>query len=105
MRQLHLFIAHSDSHPEHQMQPTSLEALKTIKLDQRQKEYLDALREVGSPSTDLEVSEASGHGDPNYFRPRRNELVKMGVVVEKESRKCKVSGRYAKTWWFKYGNL
>ena len=81
---------------------TSLLAYKDIQLhlSDRYREYLDALREVGQPSTDLEVSRFAGHSDPNYFRPRRNELVKMGLIVEIGKRECSVSKKTALVWWF-----
>ena len=66
----------------------------------RHREYLEALRGVGHPATDLEVSRFAGHSDPNYFRPRRNELVKMGLVVEAGQRVCGVSGKTCLVWWF-----
>jgi hypothetical protein len=69
-------------------------------LSGRYREYLDSLRLLGKPATDMEVSRFAGHGDPNYFRPRRNELVKMGLVVEAGRRVCSVSGKSALVWWF-----
>lgn len=69
-------------------------------LSSRYQEYFEALRGIGHPATDLEVSRFSGHGDPNYFRPRRNELVKMGLVIEIGKRACAVSGKTALVWWF-----
>jgi hypothetical protein len=63
-------------------------------------EYLEALRKIGHPATDLEVSRFSGHNDPNYFRPRRNELVKMGLIVEIGKRECSVSKKTSLIWWF-----
>lgn len=81
---------------------TSLAAYEDIQQDlsSRYKEYFEALREIGSPATDLEVSRHAGHSDPNYFRPRRNELVKLGLIIECEKRQCSVSGKTSLTWWF-----
>jgi hypothetical protein len=81
---------------------TSLMAYEDIlpELSQRHQEYIEALRQIGHPATDLEVSRYAGHSDPNYFRPRRNELVKMGLVVESGHRPCSVSGKTALVWWF-----
>lgn len=81
---------------------TSLMAYRDVlpELSVRYQEYLVALRGIGHPATDLEVSRFSGHSDPNYFRPRRNELVKMGLVVEVGKRECSVSGKTALVWWF-----
>jgi hypothetical protein len=74
--------------------------LTAIDLSSRYKEYLDALKSVGHPATDLEVSRFAGHSDPNYFRPRRNELARMGLVVEVGKRACAVSGKTSLIWWF-----
>jgi len=70
-----------------------------LELSGRYREYLDALRCMGHPATDLEVARFRGHGDPNYFRPRRNELVKLGLVCEAGRRVCCVSGKLAIVWW------
>ena len=86
------------------VQETSRRAYRDIvshphELSGRYAEYLTKLREIGQPSTDLEVSRFAGHSDPNYFRPRRNELVKMGLVVEAGRRECSVSGKTSIVWW------
>ena len=85
------------------VQETSRQAYRDIvshphELNGRYKEYLDALREMHKAATDQEVSRFAGHSDPNYFRPRRNELVKMGLVVKAEPRVCSVTGKTALTW-------
>lgn len=81
---------------------TSLLSYRDIlpELSKRYQEYLSELREIGQPSTDLEVAWHAGHMDPNYFRPRRNELVKLGVIIEAGKRQCGVSGKMALVWWF-----
>ena len=89
------------------VQETSRQAYRDIvshphELNGRYHEYVDALRGVGHPATDQEVSRFAGHSDPNYFRPRRNELVKMGFVVEAGKRVCSVSGKTALTWWLSH---
>jgi hypothetical protein len=81
---------------------TSLLAYEMMKpmLSTRYVEYLDSLKKIGHPSTDLEVSRFSGHVDPNYFRPRRNELVKLGLIIEVGKRECSVSKKTSLVWWF-----
>jgi hypothetical protein len=81
---------------------TSLLAYEMMKpmLSGRYVEYLDTLKKIGHPSTDLEVSRFSGHSDPNYFRPRRNELVKLGLIIEMGKRECSVSKKTSLIWWF-----
>jgi hypothetical protein len=66
----------------------------------RYQEYLESLRALGKPSTDQEVCNYACHNDPNYFRPRRNELVKLGLINEVGKRECKISGKTALIWWF-----
>lgn len=80
---------------------TSLMSFKQIfpSIAGRHKEYMVALEEMGQPSTDLEVTRFAGHSDPNYFRPRRYELMKMGFVVEVGKRMCSVSKKKAIVWW------
>ena len=48
--------------------------------------------------TDRELSEFLGYADPNKVRPRRNDLVRLGCVVECGKRVCGVSGKLALTW-------
>ena len=81
---------------------TSLLAYEMMKpmLSSRYVEYMDSLKKLGHPSTDLEVSRFSGHNDPNYFRPRRNELVKLGLIVAVGKRECSVSKKTSLIWWF-----
>lgn len=81
---------------------TSLMAYEDIlpELSVRHQEYIKKLKEIGHPATDQEVSRFAGHSDPNYFRPRRNELVKQGVIIEVGKRVCSVSGKTALVWWF-----
>ena len=62
--------------------------------------YFVALLSLGCPSTDREVTQYVGLSDPNYFRPRRHELMRDGFIVKCGKRKCKVSGKTALTWWF-----
>lgn len=47
--------------------------------------------------TDLELASKISK-DANFIRPRRNELVKLGLVVSKGKRKCKVSERTSYVW-------
>jgi hypothetical protein len=48
--------------------------------------------------TDREIARDMGFDDPNKIRPRRNELVRIGVVVANGKRKCTVSGKLAYVW-------
>ena len=62
---------------------------------------MDALWDMNQPSTDVEVSQHSGHPDPNYFRPRRWELEnKLNLIIECNARPDKYTHKTAKTFWF-----
>ena len=49
-------------------------------------------------STDREITSLLGYDDPNKVRPRRKELVNMGLVVEEPKRACTITGRSCYTW-------
>ena len=66
-------------------------------------EYLFALRDIGHPATDLEVTRFCGKQDPNYFRPRRNELAdpehfNPPLVKDCGKRPCTISTITAHQW-------
>lgn len=48
--------------------------------------------------TDYELTKAFGRSDPNFIRPRRNELYKMGMIRQTGVRQCNVTGRLSATW-------
>jgi len=62
-----------------------------------QKEVYKALKELVK-ATDNEITKELCYLDPNKVRPRRKELVDIGVVKEIEKRNCKVTGRLAIVW-------
>ena len=49
-------------------------------------------------STDLEIAYHLGFKDPNKVRPRRKELVDMGLIVDVGVRPCKISHKTAHIW-------
>ena len=63
---------------------TSFESYKQLKpeLKTRQCEILEFLKRQDEPLTDLEITVSMGYRDPNRVRPKRNELVKLGYVIE-----------------------
>jgi len=74
----------SRQHVEHRMRPTSLQAYGELpELGEMQRRVLNVIVE---------------HGDPNKVRPRRFELMEMGLITEAGTRACRVSGRQALTW-------
>lgn len=52
----------------------------------------------GDDLTDYEIAAGMNHLDPNSVRPRRRELVKLGIVSENGKKKCMVTGRTAYKW-------
>lgn len=76
-------------------------------LNERYREIMVALWEIGKPSTDREISRYLVRGDPNYVRPRRFELAdRTGkyfynpLIKNVEKRECDVSGKIAYVWDF-----
>lgn len=80
------------------IQATSQQAFAMIqhKLGERQQEVLAALYKSG-PMTNMEIKELLGW-EINTVTPRTNELVKFGLVHEKERRPCRVTGKNAIAW-------
>ena len=66
-------------------------------LGDRQKVVLILIRK-NPDCTDRELTNLLGSFDSNFVRPRRNELVKLGLIEESGKKKCSMSGRLAITW-------
>lgn len=64
----------------------------------RQKMVLDALIRLGHPATDREICDFLFRTDPNFVRPRRNELYKKGLIKCVGQRTCHVSKKTAMIW-------
>jgi len=81
-----------------QVRDTSLEAYYSIeRLGEKQRRVLAYIKAFPG-STDRELAQMMNCADPNGVRPRRKELVDLGLVVECGARVCRVSGRRALTW-------
>lgn len=76
---------------------TSIESYRTVELCNEQQTVLVAVSAYPD-STDRELARYLGFSDPNRVRPRRNELVALGYVIESGKRRCMVSGKRALTW-------
>jgi hypothetical protein len=74
------------------------------KISQRQEEVISALEVLGT-ATDTEISRHLGYEDPNFIRPRRKELVDMGIIFESEKRICSQTGRLCYLWSLNTGDL
>lgn len=83
------------------MQQTSIinyiELKESGKLGRRQELVYSALNQLGQ-ATDMELAKFMGFDDPNRSKPRRNELVKLGLVTELGKRSCKITGKTAIVW-------
>jgi len=81
---------------------TSLWSYQEIKpkISERQQQILDVLVENGEQTglTDQEITGKLGKSDPNYVRPRRFELYKLGIVIDYCKRVCKITGKISTEW-------
>jgi len=68
------------------------------KTARRHREILNVLNKYRIGLTDQEIAHKLGRLDPNYVRPRRNELVKLGLIHKFDKRVCSVSKKLALTW-------
>lgn len=66
-------------------------------VSERQREVYSALVKLGC-ATDWELTKFLCRDDPNYVRPRRNELLNMGLITGRRKRQCIVTGRTAIEW-------
>lgn len=48
--------------------------------------------------TDREIAKKLGFSDPNKVRPRRNELMKQGIIKDCGTKVCRVSGKWVHFW-------
>ena len=83
------------------MQSTSLEAYRNLgRLGEKQHavhQMILSANRLGYDMTDKELSRAL-KWEINTVTPRRNELVKMGLVVRSQIRECSVTGRRVIAW-------
>lgn len=90
------------SHESHIVRQTSLEAYDIVgHLGHKQKKVLAIIHKHSRFKdflTDREIARELGFMDPNKVRPRRHELMKLGLIVEEGTKKCTVTGRTAITW-------
>lgn len=79
----------------------SLKAFQELKdsglLGKRQLEVYRAILENPN-KTDRELSEILGEEDSNYERPRRRDLVKLGLIEKSGDRLCSISHKTASIW-------
>lgn len=80
---------------------TSLEAYRKISESNKdhvmQRKVFNALISLRQ-ATDSEISFYLMYSDPNKIRPRRNELVKKGIVKSIGKRVCEITGRECILW-------
>lgn len=79
------------------VQETSIISYHELDPDTDQIRVMRALRAL-NVATDREIADYLWFSDPNRVRPRRNELVRLGLVEPKGKRLCKVSGRLSLVW-------
>lgn len=49
--------------------------------------------DMHGPATDREVMQGMGFQEPNSVRPRITELIGAGLLIEKASKRCPVTGK------------
>lgn len=90
------------SHDKHDIRETSTRSLHDlVDMGEKQRLVYDCILEDGKKGmfpTDREIAAELKMNDPNAVRPRRFELMKMGLIVEAGKRVCSVSGKLALTW-------
>ena len=81
------------------VQDTSIQSYKEIipKLGDKQQEVYDAILYL-KYATDHEVANFLEYSDPNKVRPRRFELVELGLITEIGRRECGITGKSAIVW-------
>lgn len=67
-------------------------------LSERQGLIFNCVWNHGEDMTDREIADALGFQDPNAVRPRRKELVDMGLLSESDKRVCAITGKTVLTW-------
>jgi hypothetical protein len=83
------------------IQQTSLLAYQQIKdrpLNPIYNLILNMLESNPEGLTDQELTRLCGFQDPNKVRPRRNELVKEGFVMEWGAKTCPVTDKKSINW-------
>ena len=83
------------------IQQTSLIAfneLNEILKNNTYKSIISVLNIWENGLTDREIAKILGYSDPNKIRPRRNELVKSGLIIENNKRICSVSKKLCIIW-------
>lgn len=94
------------AHTLHQMQLTSLyqyfpsysEEQFNQAFRQETKRQIISLLQVEQNMTDREMAERLDYKDPNKIRPRRNELMKQGIIEEDSKRLCAVGHKLSIAW-------
>jgi hypothetical protein len=90
------------AHLRHDMRETSMEAWRNLfNMGEMQRLVYDRIFEdsrKGVFLTDREIARDLALEDPNAVRPRRYELMQLGINEEAEVRECSVTHRKALTW-------
>jgi hypothetical protein len=94
------------NHVGHQMELTSLlnyfpswseQEFNQVFRQEIKREIIHLLQ-INSSMTDREISSEFGFQDPNKVRPRRNELVKDGILEEDCKRLCGIGHKLSIAW-------
>lgn len=87
-------------HAQHRMHTNSIKSWEQLP-EGGDKRVCEALKKLGGPSTDREISTAMGHPlDLNHARPCITRLVGEGILCEVDSVKCATTGCTVRRTWF-----
>lgn len=77
---------------------TSIEAYQALEdIGRRQRIVYEGIK-MYPGITAVELCRKLGRLDPNFVRPRINELVKLGIVTEGPKRECSITKKKVLTW-------
>ena len=75
------------------MHKNSIVAHRTNRYGDRHRAILAAYQRSDTPLTDRQVKEVLGYDEMNAVRPRINELIDCGALIEMSSSRCPVTGK------------
>ena len=76
---------------------TSYMNLSKHYLSKRHELIFNCIKDEGS-LTDRELADCLGFDDPNQVRPRRKELLDMGLICEDVKRECSITHKTVISW-------
>jgi hypothetical protein len=95
-------LARERKHDAHSVRDTSINSyLNLANMGEMQRIVYDCILENSKKGlflTDREIASDLNLPDPNNVRPRRFELMEMGIIEEAGKRECSISHKLVLTW-------